>query len=363
MAEEKTEQPTQKKEHDAREKGEVAKSSDLTSACLLLVASGVLCMGGAAYVTRLRGMMVEFFSPEALRGDLPPGPLVESFAAALLGAMSTTAPLIGAVAMVAAAVQFLQVKALFAPKVVKPKLEKLNPIEGFKNIFFKAKTYVELLKNLVKFAVIAALVYFNLRADLRDVLLSARVDPGAAASLAGNLLFRLLYQVGGAFLIIGGADYMLQKRFHRKNLMMSKHDVKREMKESEGDEHIKHARKQLHEEMLSHSTVQNVARADAVIVNPVHLAVAVRYDENTMGAPQVTAKGREELASRMRQLAAEHGVPVVHNVGLARSLYSVDLGGEIPEDLYEPVAEVLQWVYQLAERGQASEGKDRRMEG
>ncbi|MEZ5356677.1 MAG: type III secretion system export apparatus subunit SctU [Bryobacteraceae bacterium] len=353
MAGEKTEQPTEKKLRESREKGQVGKSADLTNAFLFLAAAGVLSLGGGAYVIELRSMMKEFFRPEALGGDLPPGPVIEAFGAALLRALVMTLPLAATVAMVAAALQFLQVKALFSPQVIQPKFDKLNPVQGFQNIFFKAKTYVELLKNLVKLAVIAALVYYNLHGDLREVLLSVRVDPASAASLAGNLLFRLFYQVGGAFIVIGAADYMLQNKFHMKELMMSKEEVKREYKESEGDQHIKHARKQFHEEMLSHSAVSNVPQADAVIVNPTHLAIAIRYDEATMGAPTVTAKGREELAQRIRELAAENRVPVVHNVPLARSLYAVDLGAEIPEDLYEPVAEILQWVYRMAE-GDAS---------
>jgi type III secretion YscU/HrpY family protein len=352
MPEEKTEQPTEKKLRDSRQKGQVAKSADLTNAFLFLTAAGVLSMGGAAYVAQLRQTMTTFFAPEMLRGDLPPGPLIEVFGSALLRALLLTAPLAFAVAMIAAALQFLQVKALFSPQIIQPKLDKLNPIEGFKNIFFKGKTYVELIKNLLKFTVILALVYSNLKADLRDVLLTVRVDPGAAAALTAHLLFRLLYQTGAAFLIIGAADYMLQQKFHMKDLKMSKEEVKREYKESEGDPHIKHQRKQFHEELLSHSAVANVPHADAVVVNPTHLAVAIKYDDTTMGAPTVTAKGREELAQHIRDLAAQHNIPVVQNIGLARSLYSVDLGTEIPEELYEPVAEVLQWVYQLAENGQ-----------
>ncbi|MEZ5403566.1 MAG: EscU/YscU/HrcU family type III secretion system export apparatus switch protein [Bryobacteraceae bacterium] len=349
---EKTEQPTGQKLRKSREKGQVAKSADLTNAFLLLAAAAVLSAGGALYVARLRTAMAGYFAPSMLTGEVAEGPLLERFGDGLLQALTMTSPLVVAVALMAAALQFLQVKALFAPQVIQPKFDKLNPVEGFRNIFFKAKTWVDLLKNLVKLAVIAALVYYELRGDLRDVLLTARVEPAASASLAGHMLFRLLYKAGAAFLVIGAADYMIQNKFHRKDLMMSKDEVKREYKESEGDPHLKHARKQFHDEMLSHSAVGNVPRASAVVVNPTHVAVAIEYDEATMGAPTVTAKGREELAGRIRELAREHHIPVIRNIGLARSLYAVDLGAEIPEELYDAVAEVLHWVYELAERGE-----------
>jgi type III secretion YscU/HrpY family protein len=352
MAEEKTEQPTPEKLRKSRQKGQVGKSADLTHAFLFLAAGGVLSLGGAAYIIRLRELMSEFFRPAIFTGEIPPGVMLESFGSAMISALTLCMPLLIAMMLIAVAIQFLQVKALFAPEVIKPKLDKLNPIEGFKNIFFKAKTYVEMLKNLVKLAVIAALVYYNLRSFLPDLLLTARVDIAAAASLAGSLMFRLLFQAGAAFVILGAADYMIQMKFYRKDMMMSKEEVKREFKESEGDPHIKAERKHLHQEMLAHGSVANVQKADAVIVNPVHLAVAIRYDEKAMGAPQVTAKGREELADKIRALARKHNVPIVENIALARSLYSVDLGHEIPEELYEPVAEILNWVYQLSEKNQ-----------
>jgi flagellar biosynthesis protein FlhB len=150
------------------------------------------------------------------------------------------------------------------------------------------------------------------------------------------------------FLILGAADYLLQQKLHMKQLMMSKYEVQKEFKEEEGDPHVKHMRRELHHELLAQSMVENVPKAHAVVVNPTHLAVAIRYEEQAMNAPTVTAKGQFSMAERIKELARKHRVPIVRNVPLAQSLYAVEIGQEIPEGLYEAVAEVLNWVYQLA---------------
>jgi flagellar biosynthesis protein FlhB len=244
---------------------------------------------------------------------------------------------------------FIQVKALFAPEVIKPKFDKLNPLNGFKGIFFSAKTYIELVKNLIKFAVVFAILYSAIKGSLRDIVPTAGLRLDQTAALTGNLMSSMLYKVGVVFLVLAGADYMIQKKLYMKGLMMSRYDVIKEYKEEEGDPHMKHARKQLHEELLAHGMMQAVPQATAVVVNPTHIAVAVRYDENAMNAPAVTAKGRFTMADRIREVAREHHIPIVRNVPLAHSLFNVELGDEIPEDLYEAVAEILNWIYQIAE--------------
>ena len=154
------------------------------------------------------------------------------------------------------------------------------------------------------------------------------------------------------FLILGAADFILQKKMFMKNLMMSKDEVKREYKEDEGDPEIKHRRKHLHQEMLSEHMVNNVRKANAVIVNPTHFAIALRYDQAQMSAPQVTAKGQMLMAQRIVEVARQSRVPVVRNVALAHKLYEIEVGFEIPEDQYAAVAEILNFVEELA-RAQA----------
>jgi len=350
MAGEKTEQPTQKKLQDARKKGQVSKSNDLTQAFLFLTAAGVLSLGGGAYVSELQQLMKDFFRPEVLTGELAGNELVRRMGQGFGRLFLLSAPLMVCLVMVSAAINFLQVKALFAPEVIKPKFEKLNPLKGFQNIFFKPKTYLELLKNLLKFGVVGFLVYKILGNSVRDVILTARVPLNEAALVAIRLMFQFLFSVGGVFLLLGAGDFLLQRRLHMKEMMMTRDEVTREYKEAEGDPHVKHSRRQLHEELLSQSMIQNVPKASVIVVNPTHLAVALQYDEKTMESPKVTAKGQNTMAEKIRDLAKKHHVPVTQNIALARSLYEIEIDREIPEDLYEAVAEVLNWVYQLAQQ-------------
>jgi flagellar biosynthesis protein FlhB len=348
MSADKTEQPTPKRLRDARKKGQVAKSHDLTQAALFLTGAGVLALGGGAYVSELRGLMTGILQPHLLTGKLPEDELLRRTAHAWSKALLLISPLLGALFVVSAAMNFLQVKALFSTEVIKPKLEKLNPLKGFQNLFFKSRTYLELLKTLLKFAVVFGVAYTSFTGSLRDVILSAGADPLTAGMLAVKLMFGLLFKVAAVFLVLGGADFLLQKRMHLKSLKMSKYEVQREYKEDEGDPYIKHARKQLHEELLANDMMNRVPRADAVVVNPTHIAVAIQYDESAMNAPAVSAKGKFRIAERIIALAREHHVPVVRNIPLAHNLYRVEVGAEIPEDLYAAVAEVLNWVYSLS---------------
>jgi flagellar biosynthesis protein FlhB len=355
MPGEKTEQPTAKKLKEARKKGQVAKSQDLTQSVLFLVAIAALAAGGGAYVSELRAVMTDLFQPQMLTGTLPDDELIRRTGQAWSRGLIPLLPLLACVFAAAAAMNFLQVKALFSLEIIKPKLEKIDPLKGFQNKFFKARTYLELLKTAVKFAVIFAIAYAALKASMRDVLLTVRADPVSAGHVASRLMFGLLFRAGMVFVVIGAADFFLQKKMHLKSLMMSKYEVQKEYKEDEGDPHIKHLRKQLHEQMISNDVAARVPRAAAVVVNPTHIAVAIEYDEGSMNAPVVSAKGKMELAERIKALARKHRVPVVRQVPLARSLYEVDVGGEIPEELYGAVAEVLNWVYTLAQQENAEE--------
>ncbi len=349
MSGQKTEQPTEKRIRDSRKKGQVFKSNDLTQAFLFITASAVLAFAGGSFVGELQEIMRSFFRVEILGGAVSHTEMLAWMGAAWTKVLVMLAPMLVALAFVAGFLTFLQVRALFSMEVIQPKIEKLNPLKGLKNIFGQARTYIELVKNLVKFAVIFALVYITLSGSIRDIVLAGRIDLAESAGMATKMMFDLLFRIGVVFLVLGGADFFLQKKLYMKNLMMSKEEVKREYKESEGDPHIKQARKQSHEELLSNNMMQSVPKADVVVVNPTHMAVAVRYEETAMVAPTVTAKGQRLMAEKIRALAEEHKVPIIRNVTLAHGLFEVEVGHEIPEDLYEAVAEVLNWVYQLSE--------------
>lgn len=347
MPGEKTEQPTAKRIRDARKKGQVFKSQDITQAILFLTAAGILAAGGGMLTDQLRKLLGEFLNPELLRTAIEPATLLDRLGAAFARLLLITAPMMIALALVSAMAVFLQVKPLFSADVVKPQIDKLNPLKGFQNIFFKSKTYIELLKNLLKFAIVLALAYAAIRGSLHDAVLSSRLSVEDSGALAARLVSGFLLRAGVVFLLIGAADFLLQKRLYNKSLMMSKEEVKQEHKQEEGDPHIKGMRRHLQEELAMSGAAVHVPKASVVVVNPTHLAIALRYDEESMGAPEVIAKGREELAAKIRELAEKHRIPVLRNVPLAHSLYAVELGREIPEELYEAVAEVLNWVFQL----------------
>jgi flagellar biosynthesis protein FlhB len=283
-----------------------------------------------------------------MRGTMPENAMLSRMAYAWSKFLILTAPLMGALVIAGAAANFIQVKVLFAPEVIKPKFEKLNPVNGFKNVFFSPNTYIELIKNLIKFTVVFWLLYSAIRGSLRDIVPTAGMRLDQTASLAARLMTGLLFKVGGVFVVLGAADYMIQKKLFMKKMMMSKQEVKEEYKEMEGDPHVKHMRKHLFQQLMHGSVARNVPRATAVVANPTHLAIAIRYDETTMQAPRITAKGQDSLALKIIEIAKEHKVPVIRNIGLAHALIDLEVGHEIPEDLYEAVAEVLNFVYQLA---------------
>jgi len=191
-------------------------------------------------------------------------------------------------------------------------------------------------------------LYSSIKGSLRDIVPTAGMRLDQTAALTARLMSSILFKVGGVFMVLGAADYMLQKKIYMKKMMMSKEEVKQEYKEQEGDPHVKHMRKHLFHQLMQGSVAHNVPKATAVVANPTHLAIAIRYEETTMQAPRITAKGQDAMALKIIEVAREHKVPVVRNIGLAHSLIDLEIGHDIPEDLYEAVAEVLNFVYQLA---------------
>lgn len=247
------------------------------------------------------------------------------------------------------AFNYIQVGSIFAFESVKPDLNKLNPAEGFKQKFLKSRSYVELAKTVLKavitFAVVAVIIYSEIP-NLTDLL---HQSAGNVVAYLFMLMLRIGFYVGVMFLALGAGDVFLQRFLFTNQMKMSKQEVKQEYKESEGDPLIKWMRRNLHREILEQSSIAAVRKADVVLVNPTHVAVALKYDRATMGAPTVVAKGAELLAKQIRDIAKKAEVPMMRDVALARALYEVDIDDEVPEELYETVAEVLRWVYTLQE--------------
>jgi flagellar biosynthesis protein FlhB len=344
----KTEKPTPKKLKEARDKGQIPKSSDLTQAALFLVAGAMLSGWGPSLLEQLKKFMIDSFDAKLLSGPLDGLLFAQRISDAGLKFLLLMIPFLASLMVAAIAVNFAQTQGLlFSPAALSPKFSKLNPVAALQSMFLKPKAYIELVKTLLKFVIIAWLAYSTLMPELRDLILSSRIGMSEVASFAPMLLFKLLFKVGGAFLVFGAADFAIQKKLYMNELMMSKEEIKQEYKEQEGDPHLKGERKHLQRKLLQEAAAKRVPEAKAVIVNPTHIAVAIEYDEQIMNAPRLAAKGQLQMAKRIVEIAKKHQVPVIRNIPLARSLFTLELDQEVPEDLYEAVAEILNFVAKL----------------
>lgn len=345
MSDEKTEEPTQKKLDDSRKKGQVWKSKDLTGVFGLIAGLGVVkatWSGVESKVTELFHYSFEHIAhPENIQ---------EATSHLITMGVSTlilvSLPVVATVALLGGLIDFLLVGALFTMDPLMPKLDKLNPIQGLKNLISK-KQIVELLKNLVKISVAAYMAYGVVRDAMPLVVETVNRDVHVILAVMGELLSRLAMRVGLAFFLFAIFDVWWQRKSYMKDMMMSKEDVKKEYKESEGDPHQKAKRKEMAHELLEGAQMEAVKDADVIVTNPDHVAVALKYDKDKDTAPRVLVKGLDFKAERIKALAREVDVPTLRNVPLAHALLRVDVGEQIPEELYDAVAEVLNFVYGL----------------
>ncbi|MEC9465073.1 MAG: EscU/YscU/HrcU family type III secretion system export apparatus switch protein [Myxococcota bacterium] len=346
---EKTEEPTPERLRKLRKDGNIPKSQDITSAISFLVVFCVLA-GSMPFITDEFSQLVQVALAAAqsneAEGIIANRILVEG----LWTLTKTCAPVLAAAFILGTALNIAQVGFLFTVKPITPDIKKLNPVQGFKNLV-NMKKMVELLKTIVKFTVISWLSYTALSDAMRDVILIIRSDLFIGMKVIGAIIWEFCLKIGAVFVVIAAADAFYQKKRYIKDNMMSKYDIKQEYKQSEGDPQQKAERKQLHREMINSAGPGAVKNADVVVRNPDHIAVALKYDdgEEEQGAPRVVAKGERIWAEKILEEAKHYGVPIVRNVPLAQALNKVDVGEEIPEELYEAVAEVLNFVYSLAE--------------
>lgn len=347
-SQEKTEDATPKRMREARKKGQVAKSRDLTTLFVMIVVFSVIAMTAKSVTKELRDLM-DFVFKVVDQPDITLTDMTEAGAAAFMVLAKVLAPIFLAGFVSALVMGFIQVGPLFTTEPLTPKFEKLNPIEGFKNMF-KMQTFVELLKNIVKLGLVFYIAYSTISKSLSDVLLSSHIDVVDSVTLTGEIVYSFFIKISVVFFAIALVDMSFQRWNHQKNMRMSKEEIKREYKEDEGDPHIKHERRRLHREMVFGDARKNVKKADAVVSNPIHVAVAIRYDREEMAAPEITIKGQRNFAELILEIAREENIPIVRNIPLAWSLLQLEVGDAIPEDLYEPVAEVLSFVYELKEK-------------
>ena len=316
-----------------------------TSAAAMAAAIVVLVMQGPALTARLFGYFREAFAAAPAAGSATAG------LATGMGvlARSLAAPLLAALVLALAA-GALQTRGLLALGVLRMDLARLSPAAGLRRVFGGQAAW-QVGQGLAKVAIVAALAWITVRPVLGGVLALAGMPLPRLASALGLLAAQLAERVAVAALALGVADYLWTRRQHMAGLRMTREEVKREHKESEGDPSHRAERQRLHRELAEQRMLADVRKADFVVVNPDHIAVALRYDRDGDAAPVVVARGERLLAERIRQAAREAGVPIFRDVTLARSLRDLAEGQEIPAALYEAVAEILRAVYAMGEAG------------
>lgn len=347
---EKTEAPTPKKRQDARDEGQVPRSQELTTAVLLLGSALAL----QQFAPALGRAMMEVFGT----GLMASGTEMDAASAAQLLQTVGWKVLVALLALLltmmglAVAIGVAQTRGMFSAKAAAPKWGKLNPLENGKRML-GTQPWVDLVKSLAKLAIIGLAVYGSLKAAWPDVLALAQQSPVALLYVVQKYGVKLLVTAGASYLALAGADYAWQLWQHEKQLRMSKEEVKQEHKQSEGDPMVKARMRSAGRALVRKQMMRDVPKADVVLVNPVHIAVALRYDPSVAPAPFVVALGKRKVAERIKEIAAESGVPIVENIPLARALVAgAKLGQMIPAELYAAVAEILAFV--LRQRAMAS---------
>ncbi len=347
FAQERTESATPKKRQKVRSEGKVCKSRDLTAAVEILTGLlGLLALGPSV----ADGLLSYLRRTIAFMGDktlLRDGWFYNLTDAAIRSYFGSWLMLGFIIAVLVAAVTIKQVGWVVSFEPFKPNFGRLNPFTGMAKII-SLRSLVELLKGLLKASVFAIVIYIALRDKLPTAVRALQIPVEQGAILLWDLLWDLSMRLAVMLLVMALADYLYQKWDFEKSIRMSKQEIKEEYRQMEGDPQIKSKIRQKQRELAKKRMMSSVPKADVVITNPTTLAIALEYDREVMSAPQITAKGKGVIARRIREIAEEHGVPVVENRPLARALYEgVEIGDEVPENLYRGVAEILAMVYRL----------------
>ncbi|MBN2563505.1 MAG: flagellar biosynthesis protein FlhB [Phycisphaerae bacterium] len=345
----KTEPATPRRRTEARQRGQVAKSTDLSSALLLV--GGMLCMRlcGPWMMASLMNVMKEHLAvgDPASAARLDVVAVVSSIG---LFGLAATGPILLGLVLLAVVSNLLQVGLLFTSHPLQPKADKLNPINGFKRLF-SSKTLIQLVMNLLKLAVVGSVAYLAIADRKDDILLAMEISGWPQVVLISKVLYEVGFQLAAVLLVLALFDFAWQRYKHEKDLKMSKQEVKEELRRMEGDPIVKRRRLQMQYAAAIQRIRSSVPTADVVVTNPTELAVAIKYDAESMQAPKVVAKGQNLLARRIREIAIANRIPIVERKPLAQALFKmVEVGQEIPEQFYKAVAEILAYVYELSGR-------------
>ena len=347
---EKTEEPTAKKRADARKKGQVGRSQELNTAFVLLVGFFTLKLLWDSIYLSIASYTTYVFTN--LNQSVDTENIIHIFVGIIVVLAKTAFPVMFAIMLIGLAINFFQVGLNFNTESIEFKLDKLNPINGFGRIFSK-RSLVELAKSFFKILVIGFFLYRFIHEQILAMPQFMFFDLTTSLALVAEIIFQMAFIVIGVIMIMALMDYGYQKWQTTQDLKMTKQEVKDEMKQSEGDPQIKGKIRQKQRQMAMARMMKEVPKADVIVTNPTHYAIALSYQQG-MSAPLVVAKGQDLVAQRIKEIAREARVPIIENKPLARAIYAaVQIGDAIPQELYQAVAEVLAYVYRLkhARRG------------
>lgn len=349
FAGEKTEPATPRKKKEAREKGQVARSPEIPAAVGLMTAMLALALFGSQFLSGFKQLFM--VSLHSYHKGVFDAEMVNAVSMEMLTmALWPLLPFLGIVMGAGILANLLQVGPLLTFDPVKPKLERMNPLEGAKRIL-SLRSVVDLFKSILKVLIVGGIAYLLLWNERYRLLQLFHYPLGEIERFIYDLLFRLGLSLSVTLLIIALFDYLFQRYEYMKNLRMTKQEVKDEWKKIEGDPLIKSKIRERQRQMAMLRMMQEVPKADVVVTNPTHFAVGIKYEAGKMKAPVVIAKGQDYLALRIKEVAKAHEIPLMENKPLAQALYHrVEIGETIPEDLFKAVAEVLAYVYHLKQR-------------
>ncbi len=345
---EKTEKATPKKRQDARKEGQVLKSAEVNTAVLTLAMFAVLALFGRSMTEKmLEQLSVGFDRLSTMPTDLTANDMHLLIVDAVWQMILLLLPMFIAAIVVGVVVNIAQVGFLFTAKAIAPKFSKINPLQGLKRMF-SMRSLVEMLKAILKIGIVGFVVYLDYMSHLEEfpgmINLTVAQAGGEIFSICISVAFKAVIALVG----IGLADFLYQWWEFEKNLKMSKQEIKQEYKTQEGDPQIKAKRREKQRQMSTMRMMQDIPKADVVITNPTHYAIAIQYDDKVAPAPIVLAKGKDYVAQKIKEKAKELKIEMVENRPVAQALFvACEIGDSIPDDMFAAVAEILAYVYKL----------------
>ncbi|NOQ50698.1 MAG: flagellar biosynthesis protein FlhB [Desulfuromonadaceae bacterium] len=342
---EKTEQATEKRRQDFREKGQVAQSKEVTTAALMTFSLLLWVFYARYFWSDLLNIMKTTLRMLS-RFEVTSLTVVNLFWELVVVLAGMLWPVFLLTMLVGFFSSFLQVGPLFTLKPFQPDLNKFNPIKGMAK-FVSKRSAVELIKSLAKVSLIGFVAYKTVSNEFATALTLVRLDLDQTLLFLGRTAFLVMAKTSGILIILAIIDFAFSKYEMEQKMKMTKQEVKEEFKETEGDPQLKARVRSVQQQLARKRMMAEVPKADVVITNPTHLSIAIAYDRETMDAPTIVAKGADHLAFRIREIARENHVPLVENKPVARALYKQEVGEQVPEEMFKAVAEILAYVYGL----------------